>query len=230
MGLDADVSRGALLPGMRRSVERMMRIAFCLPCAAPTPTATCVSARRSTHACKPATHAQHARSLPSLRYTLTQTLTPPPLPTTHTTHSAKPYFLPPLRSQASKQPSNHGGRRRDRDLCLLGGHQPAPVPHHQHLLLQQGDLPPRAYQVCSFLPPSLCAALPPSLLLAFRPSRQNFARQAPCMPRGLVRHLPSSLPPSLPRGARARGFILTHPSLPPLPRPSNPPSRTRPSC
>ena len=80
MGLDAGVLRGVILPGIRRLVERMMRIAFCLPSAAPTPPVTSVS--------RPAPHLraskQHMRS--------TRTVCPHPF-----IHS--PRHSPPLPSQ-----------------------------------------------------------------------------------------------------------------------------------
>ncbi|KAL6649854.1 hypothetical protein ACP70R_014078 [Stipagrostis hirtigluma subsp. patula] len=37
------------------------------------------------------------------------------------------------------------GRRGDRDLRVPGRDQPAALPHHEHLQLQQGDVPPRAH-------------------------------------------------------------------------------------
>lgn len=115
--------------------------------------------------------------------------------TAHATHDSK------LSSyhQASKRPSNHGGRCGD--LRLLGGHQPAPLPHHQHLLLQQGDLPPRAHLQllgacmccmrarCSCLPASRPVPLvrtpprpvnPPSSPTDRQPHRTRSTRSATC--------------------------------------------------
>ena len=73
----------------------------------------------------------------------------------------KPYSPPPSRRRLLFSPRVREGPRHglgDGDVRLPGGDQPAALPHHQHLLLQQGDLPQGAHLQllrCKLLPPTL---------------------------------------------------------------------------